>query len=186
MARRIIDFIMDGLPRLILGILIFVGIAINFANVLMRYAFGRPLIWAEEVLVYMMIWCVFIGAILVTWEGRHIKMDLLSMKISAPWKYWVNGLMSLGFLLVCLFVMWESKTFVALLFETQQQSMVARLPMGFVHSSILVGFGAMALALVLRIASYVRGDFGSDTDATTKQVLETFAEPDAAGGKDHA
>jgi TRAP-type C4-dicarboxylate transport system permease small subunit len=181
MGKRIIGFIMNTLPRFILGVLIFVGIGINFANVLMRYAFGTPIIWAEEVLVAIMIWCVFIGAILVTWEGRHIKMDLLSVHIPAPWKYWVNGLMTLGFLLVCLFVVWESKTFVALLFQTEQQSMVARLPMGLLHSSILVGFAAMALALLLRLGSYVRGEFGSDTEAATKQVMELFGEP--AGGK---
>jgi TRAP-type C4-dicarboxylate transport system permease small subunit len=183
-AGRIVRFIMTSLPRFVLGALIFIGIAINFANVLGRYAFGAPIIWAEEVLVAIMIWCVFIGAILVTWEGRHIKMDLLSVHIPAPWKYLVNALMTLGFLLVCLFVVWQSKTFVALLFETGQQSMVARLPMGLLHLSILLGFAAMALALLLRLGSYIRGEFGSDAEATTRQVMEVFGGPPEGGKPD--
>ena len=38
-----------------------VGVAISFANVIARYVFGYALFWAEETLVFLAIWGVFIG-----------------------------------------------------------------------------------------------------------------------------
>ena len=122
---RVLEFIAVSLPKLILGVLCFTGIAINFANVVGRYVFSAPIIWAEEILVYIMIWCVFIGAILVTWEGRHIKMDLIATHIRAPWRYIVNGFMALAFIAICLFVVKQSWTLTAMMAELDQQSVVA-------------------------------------------------------------
>ena len=162
------------LPRFLLGLLILVAIGINFANVVGRYIFSTPIVWAEEILAYIMIWCVGIGAILVTWEGRHIKMDLIAVRIPAPWNRIVNGLVAMGFLLVCVFVIRQSWTVVSMMIATGQQSMIARLPMGLMHAAILVGFSGMLVALMLRLRSYLAGEFGSDTDATTKEILATY------------
>jgi TRAP-type C4-dicarboxylate transport system permease small subunit len=186
--ERSLEWIAVSLPRLILGVLCFTGIAINFANVVGRYVFSAPIIWAEEILVYIMIWCVFIGAILVTWEGRHIKMDLLAVSMPVPWRYIVNGLMVLTFILICLFVMKQSWTLTAMMAEVDQQSVVARLPMAAVHASILVGFTLMLLAVLVRLKAYVTGDMGSEAEATAEQLRELYGEfddndPEAADAK---
>ena len=67
-----------AVPRFLVAALILTSIAINFANVIGRYVFFSPIIWAEEVMIFIMVWCVFIGAVLVTWDGRHLRMDLLA------------------------------------------------------------------------------------------------------------
>jgi TRAP-type C4-dicarboxylate transport system permease small subunit len=170
----VLQFLVVTLPRFILGSLIFVGIGINFANVVGRYVFSTPIVWAEEILAYIMIWCVSIGAILVTWEGRHIKMDLIAVHVPPPWNRIVNGLVAVGFFLVCVFVIRQSWTVVSMMVETGQQSMIARLPMGLMHAAILVGFSGMLVALLLRLGSYLRGEFGSDTEATAKEILATY------------
>ena len=64
-----------GAIRAVLGTLILAGVALNFANVVGRYVFFQPIIWAEEVLVFIMIWCVMLGATVVTWENQHLRMD---------------------------------------------------------------------------------------------------------------
>ncbi len=53
---------MLGVIRAVLGSLIFLGVLINFANVVGRYVFLKPIIWAEEILVFIMVWCVMLGA----------------------------------------------------------------------------------------------------------------------------
>ena len=139
--------------------LILAGIAINFANVVGRYVFDTPIIWAEEILVSIMIWCVFIGAILVTWEGQHIRMDLLAARIGPPWRTIVNGLGTLAIVLVCAFVAWQSWGFVELLYRTGQQSVVARLPAWILHAAILFGFSGMLLVVIVRLRCYLTGRF---------------------------
>ena len=78
--------------RTIVGGAIFVSIAINFANIAGRYLFSAPVLWAEEILSYLMVWSVFLGAVLVTWEGRHIRMDLISARIPPPASVLLNAL----------------------------------------------------------------------------------------------
>jgi TRAP-type C4-dicarboxylate transport system permease small subunit len=181
-GRQAAQFLAVSVPRFLLGALIFTGIGINFANVVGRYVFSAPIIWAEEILVFIMIWCVFVGAILVTWEGRHIKMDLLSCKLRPPWRQLVNGLAALGFVLVCVFVVIQSWGMVSMLLETGQQSVIARLPVGLMHGSILVGFTLMLLVVLLRARSYISGEFGSDAEATVRQLTETYGAGDEAAG----
>ncbi len=175
---RLAELLFVRVPRFLLGLLIFAGIAINFANVVGRYLFGSPILWAEEVLVFIMIWCVFLGVILVTWEGRHIKMDLLSVKFASPWRQIINGLMTLGFVLVCVFVIRESWGMVKLLYQTGQESVIARIPVFPMHASILIGFVAMLIVVLLRLRHFLSGDFGSDAAATTRALLETYGEID--------
>ena len=186
MLQRLAEFLFVRVPRFLLGLLIFAGIGINFANVVGRYLFQSPILWAEEILVFIMIWCVFLGVILVTWEGRHIKMDLLSVKFAPPWRELLNGLMTLGFLLVCVFVIRESWGVVRLLYQTGQETVIARMPVAPMHASILIGFSAMFIVVLLRLRHYLSGDFGSDAAATTRALVETYGsieEGDSGPGK---
>jgi TRAP-type C4-dicarboxylate transport system permease small subunit len=163
-----------AVPRAIVGAAIFLAIGINFANIIGRYVFLSPIIWAEEILIFIMIWCVFIGAVLVTWEGRHIKMDLLSVLMPSPLKEIVNLVGAVLFVGVCGFVVVQSWQVTALMNRLDQRSVVAEIPMMIPHLALLLGFSGMLIAVILRFRSYVTNAFGSETEATTKQVTETF------------
>jgi len=156
-------------------IAIFVSIGINFANIVGRYVFLAPIIWAEEILIFLMVWCVFLGSVMVTWEGRHIKMDLISIALPSPFKEIVNFLGAATLILVCLFVGYQAFVVTGLMTRLDQKSVVAEIPMTIPHAAILVGAVAMAIAAVWRFRSHVTGAFGSDTEAATKQVTEAFA-----------
>ena len=73
----------QGLRRLyaVLGVVMLGGVALNLANVIGRYALGKPIFWAEEVLVSMVIWGVFFGAAVVSWRVDHPNMDLVYARL---------------------------------------------------------------------------------------------------------
>ena len=73
-----------AVPRFIAGALVLVIVAITAVNVVARYVFLAPFFWAEEALTYVMISFVYIAAILVTWDGNHLKMDILSQMPEEP------------------------------------------------------------------------------------------------------
>ena len=50
-------------------------VVINGVNVFCRYVLFWALSWAEESMVFLMIIGVFVGAITVTWESLHIRID---------------------------------------------------------------------------------------------------------------
>src|ERR671924_276695 len=100
--------------RMIVGGAIFVSIAINFGNIAGRYLFSEPVLWAEEILSYLMVWSVFLGAVLVTWEGRHIKMDLISVRIPSPASRILNAITVAVFAAVCAFMVFQSWTVISM------------------------------------------------------------------------
>ncbi len=155
-------FVLVTLPRAIVGVLILAGIAVNFANVIGRYVFLQPIIWADETMVYIMVWTVFIGAVLVSFEGQHLKMDFFSIMLPSPWKEIINGIATVSFLAVCVFVIPQTWTVLKLLWNFGQRSVVAEIPLVIPHFALLLGFVLMFLAVVVHFRSYVKGEFGGD------------------------
>ncbi len=151
-------------PRAIIGALILFSIALNFANVVGRYVFLSPIIWAEEVMIYIMVWCVFIGAILVTWDGRHLRMDLLSANLASPWREIVNFVTTSVFLVVCGFIVVQSYNAVSLFARLGQQSTVADVPMVIPHAALLIGFALMLVGVAVRFRAHVLGTLESEAE----------------------
>jgi TRAP-type C4-dicarboxylate transport system permease small subunit len=142
--------------RALLGALIFVGVALNFANVVGRYVFLRPIIWAEEIMIFIMIWCVMLGAALVTWENQHLRMDAVYHLSPLRVRRWLNAVSTLAFLLVGVFVFVQSARVVLLVASTGQRSVVAEVPMLIPYGALPVGFGLMVIMVAWRFRAFVR------------------------------
>jgi TRAP-type transport system small permease protein len=166
--------VLIGGVRVIVGATIFVSIAINFTNIAGRYLFSEPILWAEEILNYLMVWSVFLGAVLVTWDGRHIRMDLISVRIPSPAKEILNAVTVAVFAAVCAFMVFQSWTVTSMARAIDQRSVAAEIPMAIAHAGVLLGFIGMLIAVLLRLRLYVRNVFGSETEAAQKQATETF------------
>jgi TRAP-type C4-dicarboxylate transport system permease small subunit len=159
---KVVEYVLVKLPRLIIGVLILAGIAINFANVVGRYVFLSPIIWAEEILIYIMVWCVFIGTVLVTWDGRHLKMDLLSSTLKGTPRLVVNTITTLVTIAVMLFVVPKSWGVVEMMGRLDQRSVVSEIPMTIPHFAIAFGFILMVLAVLARLRSNITGAFETE------------------------
>lgn len=153
-----------SVPRFIVGTLILVGIVINFANVVGRYVFLSPIIWAEEIMIYIMVWTVFIGAILVSYEGQHLKMDFFSIMLPSPFKEIINFIATASLLAVCLFVIPQDWAVVQLMWNNDQRSVVAEIPMVIPHFALLFGFAMIFIAVAVRFRSHVTGTLTSEVD----------------------
>jgi TRAP-type C4-dicarboxylate transport system permease small subunit len=147
------------LPGWILGALMLAGVAIGFANVVSRYLFGYALFWAEEVMVFITIWGVFVGMAAIAYNGDHLRMDLFSARIGGAWGLALNGLMTLVLLASCVFALAQSYSVVALFVQTGSVSVSAGVPKAIPHAALAVGFALTILAVVVRIRSYFTGKF---------------------------
>ena len=167
-----IHFGIVAMPRAIIGVMILAGIAINFANVIGRYVFLEPIIWAEEIMIYIMVWTVFIGTILVSYEGQHLKMDFFSIMLPSPWKEIINLIATLAILAVCLFVIPQNWIVVQLMWNNDQRSVVAEIPMVIPHFALMLGFILVFVAIVVRFRSHVTGSLMSGVD----EIVEEYGE----------
>ncbi len=162
--ERYLAYGVVSLPRLIIGSLILIGIVINFGNVVGRYLFLAPIIWAEEIMIYIMVWMVFVGAVLVTWDGHHLKMDFFSIMLPSPSKEIMNFIATAAFVLTCLFVLPQAHKVTNLMNDLDQRSVVAEIPMVIPHFALLLGFALMFVAVVYRFRRMVTGDLVSEVD----------------------
>ena len=147
------------LPHWILGALMLLGVAINFANVVGRYVFGYAIFWAEETMVFITIWGVFVGLAAISYNGDHLNMDLFSASIRGRWRLIVNGVAAAAMIACSVFVVVQSYQVVGLFARAGQVSVSAGIPKAVPHAALLVGFALTALAVVVRIRSYLTGRF---------------------------
>src|SRR5208282_6001468 len=63
--------------RTVSGLCLLASVAINFVNSIGRYFFSVSIPWAEEIMLFLMVGCVFTGCCAVAWEGRQIRMDVV-------------------------------------------------------------------------------------------------------------
>ena len=186
-VHKVLRFCMSSLPKAIIGSLILASIGINFANVIGRYVFLSPIIWAEEIMIYIMVWIAFAGAVLVTWRNRHLGIDILLAALPEFWKRAVRILTTLGFVAVCVFAIVQSWQVMAVFFQTAQVSVIAEIPMIIPHAALLFGMVLMLFAVIVRFRLYAEGWFEDAADKIVSDgalLADIVVAEDPPGGTD--
>lgn len=140
---------MKAIERL-LALAFIAAVGLNFANVIGRYGFGASLAGGDEVQVYIMVWMAFLGAVLVSWRGEHLRMDVLAQRFPQGLR---NILVKTELILVialAAFALWQSWDYTQQMFAIGRRSDNAGIPMWIPHSAVVVGFALMLLVALLR------------------------------------
>lgn len=137
--------------RVVAGILLVASVLLNFANVIGRYFFGASIFWAEEIMLYLMVGCVFFGNGVVAWSGRQLRMDVIvGMMPEALQKFF--ALMSeLTFIVVAFLVVWFAWPVIYDLWAFDQRSQSAELPMVIPQALVPIGLFIMAVLVIIRL-----------------------------------
>lgn len=152
-------FILVKIPHVVCGVVLLAAIAINIVNVVGRYVFSKPVDWAEEALIYLIVWGVFISVGSITYQGLHLRMDLLVMNIKGWLRACLGGLTALLMVTCSIFVMIQSFRILRGYLASGETSMGAKIPLIYPHTALFVGFGLLALAAIIRFRCYLTGKF---------------------------
>jgi TRAP-type transport system small permease protein len=128
------DRVVEGI--VIAAFLIFV--AITFGQVVLRYGFGRPLTWSEEVSRYLFVWVVFVGSGVAARHQGHIALDFLVSRFPSRPRFavaMVMALLSLAMLLLVFVWYGWALTQVSL----RQESPATGVPVGYATLAIPLG-----------------------------------------------
>ena len=150
-------FLFVTLPHWAMGSVMLAGVAICSANVIARYFFGHAIFWAEEVMVFLAIWGVFLGLASATYQRAHLNMDLFSNSFAGRWRLFMNVLVAVGILACCVFMVIQSWSVVNLQLKAGAVSVSAGVPRWIPNAALLAGFALAALALLVRLRAYVTG-----------------------------
>jgi TRAP-type C4-dicarboxylate transport system permease small subunit len=160
---RTAEIFVTRLLQFLVGVIMIGAVLVNFANVVGRYAFLRPFVWAEEVMQFLNIWVVMLGAAVITRKGTHLRMDAVYNLASPSVRRVLDTLTNLLALAVLLYVIVQSLQMIRMLAATGQRSVIARVPMNLMYAAIPVGFGCAIFFLLLWLWSFFRGRPGAES-----------------------
>jgi TRAP-type C4-dicarboxylate transport system permease small subunit len=113
----------------------------------------------------MNVWCVFIGAVLVTLENTHLRMDLLVYALSKRRARWLNLISLVATVIACGVVSAGSWALLRQLWRADLRSVAIGVPMVVPHAAVFVGFVAMLIVTVLAWRRVLDGTHGHDGDS---------------------
>lgn len=136
------------LQEAFIGLMLLAITVVIFANVVLRYAFGASLSWAEEFARYGVIWLTLVGGSVCIYRGLHIAVDvwgeMLSQRVNRVWNMGVHLLCAI----TCGVFTWYAMQLVMKALHTKQKTIALGLPMWLMY-------GAMALGGVLMCVQFL-------------------------------
>ena len=137
--------------RILAGVLLVASIALNFAHVVGRYFFNASIYWAEEVMLFLMVACVFLGNGVVAWSGRQLRMDVIVGMMPAYTQKVLALLSELIFIVVAISIVVFSWPVMRDLWNFDQRSQSAEIPMVIPQSLVPIGLSIMVILTVVRL-----------------------------------
>src|SRR5262245_49326778 len=139
-------------------------VVLNGVNIVFRYFFRTPFSWAEEAMLYLMIFGVYVGAVSVAWQQAHIRIDAV-IDFAPPARRKVLQIVSTLVLAAVLVpVVFASFRVVNLLFEFEQRSDALHLPMWIAQSVIPISLLLIVLMSLARLVVQLTGTESASQD----------------------
>ena len=154
------DRIFVAANRALVGGILAIAFAIVFANVVLRYGFGRSLSWAEEVARYLMVAGAYFGAGLALREGRLVAIDLFVEMLPARARIAARYAIAIMMIAFMAAIVWIGIRFAA--FGYNKETMATQISRAIPYSVIPAGAALFIVHALLFMKRFARGEFQFD------------------------
>jgi TRAP-type C4-dicarboxylate transport system permease small subunit len=148
------------LTRAAAGILLISSVALNFINIIGRYFFSVSIPWAEEIMLFLMVGCVFTGCCAVAWEGRQIRMDVIVGMLPPKLRDCLHVLSDLVMIAAAGAVAAFAWPVISQLAEFDERSQAANFPLVIPQAMVPIGYTLMAFFVAMRLMTGPRSGSG--------------------------
>lgn len=147
----------DWIERTIVGVLGALAMLVGLTQVLGRYFFPEHAIsWAEEVIVYLIIWGVMIISSQLVRTDGHVRPDLVLRLVGPQTQRWLEAFNCLVALTFCAGMVWYGWQIVDTSVMLEERSSTdLGFPMWAYYSAMPVGGGLMGLRYMVRFWRYL-------------------------------
>jgi len=134
-----------------LGLVLIASMLLNCANIAGRWLFSVTIMGADELQIFSMTAITFLGLCVVSWRGKHLRMDVL-IQLMPAWLQTalrlVERLLICG---VCVLAISASQTYVSRMYQLGIRSENAHIPMWLMHAIVTAGLSLLALVMVAHL-----------------------------------
>jgi TRAP-type C4-dicarboxylate transport system permease small subunit len=153
--------------RSVSAICLIASVVINFINIVGRYVFSVSISWAEEIMLFLMVGCVFTGCCAVAWQGRHIRMDVMISALPPKLYAFFNLLSDLVLIAASVAVTVFAYPVITQLAAFDERSEAANFPLVIPQSMVPIGYTLMGLLVAIRLLTPRRAPGGPSGDTHT-------------------
>jgi len=152
-----IDAVLKGVQALLAftraaaALCLLCSVAINFINIVGRYFLAVSIPWAEEIMLFLMVGCVFTGCCAVAWEGRQIRMDVVVNALPPKARAALTLLSELVMIATAIAVAVFAWPIITQLAAFDERSQAADFPLFIPQGLVPLGYVLMALLVALRL-----------------------------------
>ncbi len=152
----VISRVIDKTLSYVVAFLLLAMSAVVFGNVFSRYLLDASLGWYEEVSRFLLIWIVFLGAVIALIRGDHLGIDVLLLVLPARARRMVVVLTDM-LVLVALAIMFQGAWEMAI--DSLRSGWVASsvpIPYGWVYMVGPVSAGLMFIQILIKTVGDIR------------------------------
>ncbi len=132
-------------------------------DVVMRYVFNSPTVWAQETCEYMMVFLTFIGLAETQKQKTHIRMDYLYTRFPESLQRWLKLFFDCLVAIFALLIFSSSfkMTLLALQYGSKSNSLMET-PLFLMYAIIPVGMILLLMQCLIDIAKSIKSLLGLD------------------------
>lgn len=147
---RILDYALEKIAFYILGTCLFGMLFFTLFNIVARW-FGMSFLWIDPLVRHMVFLSAFMGAVMATGKGNHIKLDIVSRALESfnkqKAKKVVDTLGALAAVVACYFLFLAGKDFALVELEFGREAFLG-IHSGWLVSIIPFGFAFVGLRFI--------------------------------------
>ena len=147
---------LNNLEEKFLVLNLLISTLLVFMNVVLRYCFHASLSWVDEAARYMFIWLIWIGADYTLAHRKHLRIDILSSKLTGKSRVTLEILVLSLWCAFSAFLGWQGIKLVSVVVKTGQLSTATQISMGWAYLCIPLAGIFMAIRLVFEILGILR------------------------------
>lgn len=134
-----------------------IGLMLGY-EVVARYFFNAPTIWAEELSRLLMVWAVFVGSSVLIQNDGHIRVTVVTEILPAGIKRAVRFLSMCVVVLISGLVAWNGIPIAWNSFEVGRTTgSMMDIPSWWMQASVPVGFGLIFLQAIIKAITVLTG-----------------------------
>jgi TRAP-type C4-dicarboxylate transport system permease small subunit len=148
---RGVDAIM-GVVRVVIGVLLVLSVLLNFSNVIGRKFLSAPIVGAEEVMNFLMVAVVFLGAGVVAYDGTHINMEIVIDRFPPRLRDAFKAFAQIAAIGIAATIVMLGIPIVQHLAQFDERSQAANVPLFIPQAMVPIGLTLLALGALARLA----------------------------------
>jgi TRAP-type C4-dicarboxylate transport system permease small subunit len=148
---RAVDALMKAVRTLIAVILV-LSVLLNFSNVVGRKFFSAPIIGAEEMMNFLMVAVVFLGAGVVAYDNTHINMEIVIDRFPPRIRDAFRAFAQLAAIAVAAVLVVLGVPIIQHLAAFDERSQAANVPLWIPQLMVPIGLTLLALGALARLA----------------------------------